>query len=169
MKTIWQIKSLSGNRVQLLGAAYDDKTKELEITDVETDDKIVIFLDDIKKFELQINKIINLIKKIDPHKTKSQSHFLKDVREKHPNAYKKWTKEELSNLSLFFNQKKTYSQIANLLGRNKGAIISRLYLEKKIDDKEFLTYYSEKLLNKIKNQKKTKSKIDIDESVLLDL
>ena len=44
-----------------------------------------------------------------------------------------------------------------------------LYLEKKIDDKEFLTYYSEKLLNKIKNQKKTKSKIDIDESVLLDL
>ena len=52
MKTIWQIKNVTSKRVQLLGAAYDDATKELEITDVETDDKIVVFLDDIKNFEL---------------------------------------------------------------------------------------------------------------------
>ena len=30
MKTIWQIKNVTAKRVQLLGAAYDDATKELE-------------------------------------------------------------------------------------------------------------------------------------------
>ena len=169
MKTIWQIKNVTAKRVQLLGAAYDDATKELEITDVETDDKIVVFLDDIKNFELQITKIIDLIKKIDPNKPKSKSNFIKKIRETYPNAYKTWTSDDKSKLVKMFNQKKTYSEISKSLGRKKGAIISRLYIQKLIDDNEYLKHYSIKLLNKLKNEKKFNTDVDIDESVLLDI
>ena len=169
MKTIWQIKNVTGKRVQLLAAAYDDATKELEITDVETDDKIVVFLDDIKNFELQITKIIDLIKKIDPNKPKSKSNFIKKIRENYPNAYKTWTSDDKSKLVKMFNQKKTYSEISKSLGRKKGAIISRLYIQKLIDDNEYLKHYSIKLLNKLKNEKKFNTDVDIDESVLLDI
>ena len=169
MKTIWQIKNVTAKRVQLLGAAYDDATKELEITDVETDDRIVVFLDDIKNFELQITKIIDLIKKIDPNKPKSKSNFIKKIRETYPNAYKTWTSDDKSKLVKMFNQKKTYSEISKSLGRKKGAIISRLYIQKLIDDNEYLKHYSIKLLNKLKNEKKFNTDVDIDESVLLDI
>ena len=169
MKTIWQIKNVTGKRVQLLAAAYDDATKELEITDVETDDRIVVFLDDIKNFELQITKIIDLIKKIDPNKPKSKSNFIKKIRETYPNAYNTWTSDDKSKLVKMFNQKKTYSEISKSLGRKKGAIISRLYIQKLIDDNEYLKHYSIKLLNKLKNEKKFNTDVDIDESVLLDI
>ena len=169
MKTIWQIKNITAKRVQLLGAAYDDATKELEITDVETDHKIVIFLDDIKNFELQLKKILDLIKKIDPNKPKSKSNFIKKIRETYPNAYKTWTSDDKSKLVKMFNQKKTYSEISKSLGRKKGAIISRLYIQKLIDDNEYLKHYSIKLLNKLKNEKKFNTDVDIDESVLLDI
>ena len=171
MKTIWQIKNVTSKRVQLLGAAYDDATKELEITDVETDDKIVVFLDDIKNFELQITKIIDLIKKIDPNKPKSKSNFIKKIRENYPNAYKIWSSEEIDKLKKMFNQKKTYSEISKSLGRKKGAIISKLRLEKLIDDKEFLKHYRDtRFLDKLKKgRKKNNINVDIDESDLLDV
>ena len=138
MKTIWQIKNVTSKRVQLLGAAYDDATKELEITDVETDHKVVIFLDDIKNFELQFRKILSLIQKIDPNKPRSKSNFIKKIRETYPNAYKTWTADDRSKLVKMFNQKKTYLELSKSLGRKKGAIISRLYMEKLIDDDEYL-------------------------------
>jgi len=169
MKTIWQIKNITAKRVQLLGAAYDDATKELEITDVETDHKIVIFLDDIKNFELQLKKILDLIKKIDPNKPKRKSNFIKKIRETYPNAYKTWTSDDRSKLVKMFNQKKKYLEISKSLGRKKGAIISRLYMEKLINDDEYLKYYSLIHLNKLKNQKKFNTDLDIDESILLDI
>ena len=169
MKTIWQIKSISAKRVQLLGAAYDDDTKELEITDVETDHKIVIFLDDIKNFELQLKKILDLIKKIDPNKPKRKSNFIKKIRETYPNAYKTWTSYDRSKLVQMYNKKKTYLEISKSLGRKKGAIISRLYMEKLIDDDEYLKHYSLIHLNKLKNQKKFNIDLDTDESILLDI
>ena len=68
-----------------------------------------------------------------------------------------------------YNKKKTYLEISKSLGRKKGAIISRLYMEKLIDDDEYLKHYSLIHLNKLKNQKKFNIDLDIDESILLDI
>ena len=64
MKTSWNIKSVSKKRVQLLRAIFDDENQELEVTDFETWNKVVFFIEDLNNFKKQLDKIVDLIQKI---------------------------------------------------------------------------------------------------------
>lgn len=48
------------------------------------------------------------------------------MREKHPNAYRPWTKEEDTELAEAFHGGQKHSEIAKTFGRKRGAISSRL-------------------------------------------
>ena len=101
MKTSWYIKNVSNKRVQLLHLTYDDESKDLEIKDAETNSKIVLFVENLKEFKDQFDKISGLISKIDPsndNKNSKYSEYIKKVRLKYSNAYKPWTKENDNKL-----------------------------------------------------------------------
>ena len=53
-------------------------------------------------------------------------HSILEIRKKHENAYRSWDKEEESQLIELSNEGKSAKEIGNILGRNKGAIYSRL-------------------------------------------
>lgn len=55
-----------------------------------------------------------------------KSYLVEEIRKKHRNAYKKWTKEEDNNLELHFCEKKPIDELCSIFGRNKGAIKSRI-------------------------------------------
>ena len=79
MKTSWDIKNVSNKRVQLLHLTYDDSSKDLEIKDAETNTKIVFFVENLKDFKNQLDKILDLINKIDPSTKSKFSDHLKKV------------------------------------------------------------------------------------------
>ncbi|MNX64308.1 ATP-dependent DNA helicase RecQ [compost metagenome] len=64
--------------------------------------------------------------KNDDEKLKIKGYSLDEKRLENSEAYKKWSSEEDSNLVHFFYQGKKVKEIALLLGRNDGAISSRL-------------------------------------------
>jgi len=85
----------------------------------------------LKKYGSQfLEKIIdycktnNIKSKADIIKTKSYS--VAEIREKHPTAYEKWTKEGEQKLISEYNNGKTIKELSELLGRQPGAIRSRL-------------------------------------------
>ncbi len=64
-------------------------------------------------------------------KSVEQSSFgvlkpLEQIREKHPSAYKKWTPEEEGELIGYFKSGKSVKEIAEISGRQRGGIRSRL-------------------------------------------
>ena len=139
MKTRWYIKNVSNKRVQLLNLTYDDDSKELEIKDAETNSKIVLFVENLKEFKGQFDKISELINKIDPLKDKNSSKFseyLKKVRLKYSNAYKPWTKENDNKLEKMFLNGVSKVNIAKSFERGQGAILARLKKLKLIDDED---------------------------------
>jgi len=62
--------------------------------------------------------------------TKEKAYSVDEIRLVHREAYKKWNTEEDIKLAKLFNEGKSVKEIADLLGRNDGAITSRL---KKLD------------------------------------
>jgi len=85
----------------------------------------------LKKYGSQfLEKIIdycktnNIKSKADIIKTKSYS--VAEIREKHPTAYEKWTKEGEQKLISEYNNGKTIKELSELLGRQPGGIRSRL-------------------------------------------
>ena len=139
MKTSWYIKNVSNKRVQLLHLTYDDESKELEIKDAETNSKIVLFVENLKEFKNQFDKISGLINKIDPskdNKSSKYSEYIKKVRLKYSNAYKPWTKENDNKLQKMFLDGVTKTNIAKSFDRGPGAILARLKKLKLIDDED---------------------------------
>ena len=110
MKTSWYIKNVSNKRVQLLHLTYDDESKDLEIKDAETNSKIVLFVENLKEFKDQFDKISGLISKIDPsNDNKLKKMFLDGV---------------------------TKTNIAKAFDRGPGSILARLKRLKLIDDED---------------------------------
>lgn len=54
------------------------------------------------------------------------SNHMEKLKAKHKNAYAPWTSEEDEKLKLYHSEGKTPSEIAKILGRNEGAINSRM-------------------------------------------
>lgn len=138
MKTSWYIKNVSKKRVQLLHLTYDDINKDLSIKDVETNVEIVIFVENLDRFNEQFNKIINLIPKIDASSEKLNSHpaesYITEIRKKHKNAYKPWTKKDDEDLIYEFKKNKDLKMIAKKFDRQIGGIKSRLRKLKLIEN-----------------------------------
>ena len=57
---------------------------------------------------------------------KDKSYSVDEIRIVHTEAYKKWDSAEDLKLTNLFNEGKKVDEIADLLGRNNGAITSRL-------------------------------------------
>jgi len=139
MKTSWYIKNVSNKRVQLLHLTYDDIGKDLEIKDAETNSKIVLFIENLKDFKDQFDKISGLINKIDPSKDNKRSkysEYIKKIRLKYSNAYKPWTKEDDNKLQKMFLDGVTKANIAKAFNRGPGSILARLKKLKLIDDED---------------------------------
>ena len=138
MKTSWYIKNVSKKRVQLLHLTYDDINKDLSIKDVETNVEIVIFVENLERFNEQFNKIISLIPKIDASSEKINSHpaesYITEIRKKHKNAYKPWTKKDDEDLIYEFKKNKDLKMIAKKFDRQIGGIKSRLRKLKLIEN-----------------------------------
>ena len=138
MKTSWYIKNVSKKRVQLLHLTYDDINKDLSIKDVETNVEIVIFVENLERFNEQFNKIISLIPKIDVSSEKINSHpaesYITEIRKKHKNAYKPWTKKDDENLIYEFKKNRDLKMIAKKFDRQIGGIKSRLRKLKLIEN-----------------------------------
>lgn len=139
MKTSWYIKNISNKRVQLLHLTYDDESKDLEIKDAETNSKIILFVENLKEFKNQFDKISGLINKIDPsnnNKSLKYSDYIKKVRLKYSNAYKPWTKDNDNKLQKMFLDGVTKANIAKAFDRGPGSILARLKRLKLIDDED---------------------------------
>jgi hypothetical protein len=138
MKTSWYIKNVSKKRVQLLHLTYDDINKDLSIKDVETNVEIVIFVENLERFNEQFNKIISLIPKIDASSEKINSHpaesYITEIRKKHKNAYKPWTKKDDEDLIYEFKKNRDLKMIAKKFDRQIGSIKSRLRKLKLIEN-----------------------------------
>ena len=138
MKTSWYIKNVSKKRVQLLHLTYDDINKDLSIKDVETNVEIVIFVENLERFNEQFNKIISLIPKIDASSEKISSHpaesYITEIRKKHKNAYKPWTKKDDEDLIYEFKKNRDLKMIAKKFDRQIGGIKSRLRKLKLIEN-----------------------------------
>ena len=61
-----------------------------------------------------------------PGESPLKSYSLEDIRQKHANAYEKWTEEEQNKLIALHQEGTKVSQIAEALGRKTGGIKSRL-------------------------------------------
>ncbi len=56
----------------------------------------------------------------------NKAYSVDEIRISHAEAYKKWNSEEDLQLTNFFKEGKANAEIASILGRNSGAIVSRL-------------------------------------------
>lgn len=56
----------------------------------------------------------------------AKSYTIEDMRLKHENAYKPWTYKDDEKLEIYFVTGKKVSEIAEIFGRNEGAIRSRI-------------------------------------------
>ena len=55
-----------------------------------------------------------------------KSYSVEQIRQQHPKAYARWTEAETSDLKRAHAEGKTTDELAKLLGRQPGAIRSRL-------------------------------------------
>jgi hypothetical protein len=58
--------------------------------------------------------------------TAKKVEYLNKVRIKYPNAYKSWGKQEITDLKKYFEEGKSASDIAQIMGRSRSGIRSRL-------------------------------------------
>lgn len=129
MFTNWNIASLENGKAQDLVASYDDERRELTIIDNENNTQIVIFVDNPENIKNQINYIFDTIIKISGKETnpkKVKSNFMEKIREKFPNAYKKWENADDLELKKMFQENISMKEMANFFKRKNSAIRQRL-------------------------------------------
>lgn len=129
MFTNWNIASLENGKAQDLVASYDDERRELTIIDNENNTQIVIFVDNPENIKNQINYIFDTIIKISGKETnpkKVKSNFMEKIREKFPNAYKKWENADDLELKKMFQENISMKEMAGFFKRKNSAIRQRL-------------------------------------------
>lgn len=82
--------------------------------------RIVIFKENINTFNAVLNKKLNK-----SHKNK-KTYSLKEIRQKYPNAYTKWTEKEDALLIKKYKNGYKIKELVKDLGRQPGAINSRI-------------------------------------------
>jgi hypothetical protein len=96
--------------------------------------RLIVFEEDFKDFADIFQKALIKFKELKESKqTDRKAYSVEKIREKHKHAYLPWTPEDDNQLELLFCEGKKVKELAQIFGRNDGAISSRI---KKLQLKE---------------------------------
>jgi hypothetical protein len=96
--------------------------------------RLMLFDEDMKDFVAALKKSLTKFKELkEPKQTDGKKYSVEKIRETHQQAYLPWTVEDDNKLELLFCEGKKVKELAEIFGRNTGAINSRI---KKLELKE---------------------------------
>ena len=96
--------------------------------------RLMVFDEDLKDFVEALKKSLTKFKELkEPKQTDGKTYSVEKIRETHQQAYLPWTAEDDNKLELLFCEGKKVKDLAQIFGRNEGAINSRI---KKLELKE---------------------------------
>ncbi|MDO8898779.1 MAG: DUF3276 family protein [Bacteroidales bacterium] len=96
--------------------------------------RLLVFEEDFKDFADIFQKALIKFKELKESKQiDNKAYSVGKIREKHKHAYLPWTPEDDNQLELLFCEGKKVKELAQIFGRNDGAISSRI---KKLELKE---------------------------------
>jgi|SRR5690606_16229960 len=87
--------------------------------------RLMIFDEDLKDFVEALKKSLEKFKEL-KEPTDGKTYSVEKIRETHKQAYLPWTTEEDNKLELLFCGGKKVKELAEIFGRNVGAINSRI-------------------------------------------
>lgn len=89
--------------------------------------RLIVFEEDINDFAESLQKSFLKFKELkEPKQTDGKAYSVEKIREKHQQAYLPWTAEDDNKLELLFCEGKKAKELAEIFGRNIGAINSRI-------------------------------------------
>ena len=96
--------------------------------------RLIVFDEDLKDFVKALKKLLTKFKDLkEPKQKDGKAYSVEKIRETHKQAYLPWTTEDDNKLELLFCEGKKVKDLAQIFGRNEGAISSRI---KKLELKE---------------------------------
>ena len=87
--------------------------------------RLMVFDEDLKDFVEALKKSLTKFKELKEPKD-SKTYSVEKIRETHQQAYLPWTTEDDNRLELLFCEGKKVKELAEIFGRNVGAINSRI-------------------------------------------
>lgn len=88
---------------------------------------ILVFDEDLTDFATILDKTLKKLNELKAYEpTDGKAYSVDKVRQVHKQAYAPWTKEDDSKLEVLFCEGKKTKELAQLFGRNEGAISSRI-------------------------------------------
>jgi len=87
--------------------------------------RLIVFDEDLKDFVETLKKSLTKFKELKEPK-EGKAYSVEKIREKHQQAYLPWTTEDDNKLELLFCEGKKTKELAEIFGRNIGAINSRI-------------------------------------------
>ncbi|MFN0292611.1 DUF3276 family protein [Pedobacter helvus] len=87
--------------------------------------RLMIFDEDLKDFFEALKKSLKKFKELKEPKD-GKTYSVEKIRETHKQAYLPWTEEDDNKLELLFCEGKKAKELAEIFGRNIGAINSRI-------------------------------------------
>ncbi len=91
--------------------------------DTYTRSQIILFQDDLARFS---SALLRSLMQFNYLEHAVSPDYIEQVREHHPNAYNKWTDEEVDSLKAMVEEGKDVEEVASALKRRPGAIRYRL-------------------------------------------
>jgi len=89
--------------------------------------RLMIFDEDLKDFVETLKKSLTKFKELkEPKQTDGKTYSVEKIRKIHKQAYLPWTTEDDNKLELLFCEGKKPKELAEIFGRNIGAINSRI-------------------------------------------
>ena len=87
--------------------------------------RLMVFDEDLKDFVEALKKSLTKFKELKEPKD-GKTYSVEKIRETHQQAYLPWTAEDDNKLELLFCEGKKAKELAEIFGRNVGAINSRI-------------------------------------------
>lgn len=89
--------------------------------------RLMVFDEDLKDFVEALKKSLTKFKELkEPKQTDGKTYSVDKIRETYQQAYLLWTAEVDNKLELLFCEGKKVKELAEIFGRNVGAINSRI-------------------------------------------
>jgi hypothetical protein len=89
--------------------------------------RLMVFDEDLKDFVEALKKSLTKFKELkEPKQADGKTYSVEKIRETHQQAYLPWTTEDDNKLELLFCEGKKVKELAEIFGRNVGAINSRI-------------------------------------------
>lgn len=96
--------------------------------------RVMVFEEDINDFSETLKRALTKFKSLSKKEDADEKSYSVDkIRETHKQAYQPWTQDDDNQLEILFCEGKKVKELAQIFGRNDGAISSRI---KKLELKE---------------------------------